>query len=290
MKKPSVTIIGLGKVGTALLTVLSSNNYRITSVIQKGSVSESLKTSYPDTTFIDKIPDSPDDYGDLILITVPDAVIEDVVNKMDRALDSLNSKTVAHCSGTYSSDLLKPLSSKGAKTGTFHPNRSITESTEHFRNTWFDVEGDKNAIQIFKQIAKTLGSNVIEIEVHQKPYLHASAVIASNYLVVLASLMTRVSGKAGLNEEISLKTLIPLMRNTLDNIEQKGVSGALTGPIARGDVNTVRDHLDLLSPEPDLKDLYKSLGREALKVSSLKESDLKSYQALIEILSQSSKK
>jgi predicted short-subunit dehydrogenase-like oxidoreductase (DUF2520 family) len=290
MKKPSVTIIGLGKVGTALLNVLSSNSYRITSVVQKGSVSESVKTSYPDTIFIDKIPDSPDDYGDLILITVPDAVIEDVVKEMDSALDSLNSKAVAHCSGTYSSDLLKPLSSKGAKTGTFHPNRSITESTENFQNTWFDVEGDKDIIQIFKQIADSLGAKIIEIEAHQKPYLHASAVIASNYLVVLASLMTRVSGKAGLNEDVSLKTLIPLMRNTLDNIEQKGVSDALTGPIARGDVNTVRDHLDLLSREPDLKALYKSLGREALKVSSLKESDVKSYQELLEILSQSSKK
>jgi len=290
MKKPSVTIIGLGKVGTALFNILSSNNYRVTSVIQKGSISESLKTNYPDTFFIDKIPDSLDDYGDLILITVPDAVIEDVVKEIDMALDSLNNKTVAHCSGTYSSDLLKPLSSKGAIKGTFHPNRSITESTENFQNTWFDVEGDKNAIQTFKQIADSLDAKIIEIEAHQKPYLHASAVIASNYLVVLANLMTRVSGKAGLNEEVSLKTLIPLMRNTLDNIEQKGVSAALTGPIARGDVNTVRDHLDLLSPEPDLKDLYKNLGRDALNVSSLKESDYESYQELIEILSQPSKK
>jgi predicted short-subunit dehydrogenase-like oxidoreductase (DUF2520 family) len=115
--------------------------------------------------------------------------------------------------------------------------------------------------------------------------LHASAVIASNYLVVLANLMTKVSAKGGIPEDISLKALIPLMRNTLDNIEQNGVTNSLTGPIARGDVNTVADHLELLTSDPELLKLYKLFGLEALKLSDLKSSDSSTYERLKDILS-----
>jgi predicted short-subunit dehydrogenase-like oxidoreductase (DUF2520 family) len=285
MNKPTISIIGLGKVGMALIKVLSHNDYRIVSAVYKGSVPNALKTEYSDISFFGSIPDKANDLGDLILITVPDDAITDVVEDLDRNFSILNGKAVAHCSGTHASEILNALKAKGAKTASFHPNRSITDSTSDFTNTWFDVEGDEKLIQLFRKIADDLGAKLIEIEAEQTSYLHASAVIASNYLVVLADLMTRVSDKGGIAEDQSLKALIPLMRNTLDNIEQKGVTDSLTGPIARGDVNTVSGHLKLLSDEPDLKNLYKTLGREALRISKLENTDSSSFHRLNELLS-----
>lgn len=290
MYKPTLSIIGLGKVGTALIKVLSDNDYRIVSAIYKGSVQYEVKKEYSEISFFANIPDEADDLGDLILITVPDDAITDVVNDLYHSIGDLSGKAVAHCSGTYESKVLEVLKDKGAITASFHPNRSITDSTSDFTNTWFDVEGDEKLIQLFRNIAHDLGAEVFEIEPEQKSYLHASAVIASNYLVVLADLMIRISDKGGLSEDQSLKALIPLMRNTLDNIEQKGVVDSLTGPIARGDVNTISHHLELLSEEPGLKTLYKTFGREALRISMLENSDSTTYHKLKELLSDQSTK
>ncbi|MFP8488359.1 Rossmann-like and DUF2520 domain-containing protein [Gracilimonas sp. Q87] len=287
MDKPSISIsiIGLGKVGTALLRVLSENGYRILSTIDRGSVSKDLRSEYSEVTLLDSIPDSKEDLGNLILITVPDDAIAEIVNDLDKKFKSLNHISIAHCSGTHSSATLGKLRSKGAKIASFHPIRSITGSTKDFKDTWFDVEGDLALIKVFERIAEDLDANLIEIEASQKPYLHTSAVIASNYLVVLANLMTKVSVGGDIPEEVSLKAMIPLMRNTLDNIEQNGVSDSLTGPIARGDVNTVKDHLKLLSSHPDLFRSYKLLGLEALKMSTLESSKGPAYDKLMELLS-----
>ncbi|MDZ7806943.1 MAG: Rossmann-like and DUF2520 domain-containing protein [Gracilimonas sp.] len=285
MDKPTISIIGLGKVGTALLRVLSENGYRIHSAINKGSIPYELKSNHSEVTFLNSVPGTMDNLGELILITVPDDAISEVVDEIGQNLKTLNGKAVAHCSGTHSSAILNKLKSKGAKTASFHPNRSITGSTKDFKDTWFDVEGDEEMIRVFERIAEDLNADFIEIEASQKPYLHASAVIASNYLVVLADLMTKVSAKGGITEEVSLKALIPLMRNTMDNIEQNGVSDSLTGPIARGDVNTVSNHLELLRSDPELLNLYKVLGLEALNISELKDSDSPTYERLKDILS-----
>ncbi|WP_103664728.1 Rossmann-like and DUF2520 domain-containing protein [Gracilimonas amylolytica] len=285
MNRPTISIIGLGKVGTALLKVLSSHGYQIISAVYKHTVSETLRTAHPKTKFSEAIPDALDDLGDLILITVPDDTITEVVNELDQTFPSLKTKSVAHCSGTHSSIILKPLSEKGAKIASFHPNQSITASAATFKGTWFDVEGDEEMITKLKTIADDLEAELIKIKAEQKPYLHASAVIASNYLVVLANLMTKASKLGGMNEEISLKALIPLMRNTLDNIEDNGVEDALTGPIARGDMNTVKGHIELISSDPVLSEMYKSLGREALKLSKLETTDPDTFVELQSLLS-----
>lgn len=290
MNRPTISIIGLGKVGTALLKVLSSEGYQIISAVYKDTVSETLRTAHPKTKFSEAIPDALDDLGDLILITVPDDTITEVVNELDQTFASLKTKSVAHCSGTHSSIILKPLREKGAKIASFHPNQSVTVSAASFKGTWFDVEGDEEMITKLKTIADDLEAELIKIKAEQKPYLHASAVIASNYLVVLANLMTKASKLGGMNEEISLKALIPLMRNTLDNIEDNGVEDALTGPIARGDVNTVKGHIELISSDPVLSEMYKSLGSEALNLSKLETTDPDTFVELQSLLSAHSQK
>src|SRR5690606_24287151 len=98
-----------------------------------------------------------------------------------------------------------------------------------------------------------------------RPNYHAAAVFASNYLVTLAATAVRILREIGVPEEDALPALIPLMRGTLDNLEDLGLASALTGPIARGDLDTVRTHLARLSP--DDRALYCALGRETLQLA-----------------------
>lgn len=284
MNKPTVSIIGLGKVGSALLNALSSSGYQVLSAIYKDTVSDSVKRDHPELTLFDSIPTSTNDLGDLILITVPDDAIENLVDELNESFDSFKNKSFAHCSGAHSSFILNKLKKKGAMTASFHPNRSITDSTNNFNKTWFDVEGDQELVQVLKSIVEEFEAHMFEIKAEQKPYLHASAVIASNYLVVLTDLISKVSVMGDLPEDDSLNALLPLMRNTLDNIEENGISNSLTGPIARGDVNTVKRHLELLSTDENVRTLYLTLGREALSLSDLENTDPASFKRLSALL------
>jgi predicted short-subunit dehydrogenase-like oxidoreductase (DUF2520 family) len=97
-----------------------------------------------------------------------------------------------------------------------------------------------------------------------KPLYHAGAVAAANYTVVLANLAERLAGSAGLPVEIASKLYLPLIRGTLANLEL-GTAGALTGPVRRGDLETIRAHLAVLDPED--RRLYLALGLAALRLA-----------------------
>jgi predicted short-subunit dehydrogenase-like oxidoreductase (DUF2520 family) len=99
----------------------------------------------------------------------------------------------------------------------------------------------------------------------KRPLYHASAVVVSNYLIALLAFGVRLMMEAGASEGDALAALLPLVHGTLENLEQLGVAASLTGPIARGDADTVRLHLARLS-ESD-RALYSALGLELLRVA-----------------------
>jgi predicted short-subunit dehydrogenase-like oxidoreductase (DUF2520 family) len=101
--------------------------------------------------------------------------------------------------------------------------------------------------------------------VTRRPLYHAAAVVASNYLPVLLALAARLLVHAGVDEDDAVPALLPLMRGTLDNVAELGIGPALTGPVARGDIETVRLHLRML-PEREAR-LYRDLGREAVALA-----------------------
>jgi predicted short-subunit dehydrogenase-like oxidoreductase (DUF2520 family) len=116
-----------------------------------------------------------------------------------------------------------------------------------------------------RRIVAALDGRALVISPHSRPLYHAAAVLASNALVALAAAAARMLEEAGVAGDDALPALLPLMRGTLDNIEQLGARPALTGPIARGDVDTVRLHLARLSPGDRV--LYCGLGLELLRLA-----------------------
>lgn len=285
MEKPRITIIGLGKVGTAMLRVFTNHGYVVISAYNRTGVADTLKSEFTETTFVQDLSSLEQTIGDLIFLTVSDDSITSLSEELARQPFKWGGRMVVHCSGTYSSKSLSALKEAGAKTASFHPMQAITKSTNSFSGIWFDIEGDKEALKSLEQIAEVFGAKSFRVEAEAKPFLHASAVVASNYLVVLVDLVSKISARASISEETALKALTPLMENTLQNINDLGVTEALTGPIARGDVDTVREHLEQLKIDPEVLYLYKTFGMEAVKIAERKSGSTQSLKTIKKLLS-----
>lgn len=249
MKKPSITIFGVGRVGGALEKSLSNSGY-------------SIRSTFVRNTF----PEKEEDLGDVIFITTHDREIAELANTIALKFSSFKGKYVIHCSGTLDSSVLQPLADKGAKTASFHPLKAVTKDNDSFTGVWFDMDGDASALTLLKKIAKDLEAECFEINPEAKPLLHAAAVVSANYLVALMKLATDIAKEGGIDPAIALKALLPLTESSLKNIKEKGFEGSLTGPIARGDVDTIQRHLLKLAANPELLKLYKVLGRETLNL------------------------
>lgn len=285
MKNARITIIGLGRVGQALLKILSEHGFEIISAYNRSNVSNQLKKSFSGTHFFTGTDFSELEFGDWIFITVSDDAIPKMVQELTQLQDAFDGKTVVHCSGTLTSQVLEPLRQKGAETASFHPLQSITPTTTNFTDTWFDIEGHQRALNILDELANTLGAKTLRVKPEAKPFLHAAAVAASNYVVVLADLVTKIAAQGEISEQTALQALTPLMENTIQNIKELGVADALTGPVARGDIKTIQTHLITLKDNPEALSIYKILGREAVKISEAKHGASQSLTTINTLLS-----
>ncbi len=176
-----------------------------------------------------------------------------------------------HCSGALPSTILSSVKECDAFAGSMHPLQSFA-SVEIEKNPFQDIiislEGEKEAVSAARKIATDLGATCFTIQTEAKTLYHASAVVASNYLVTLLDLSLKLIEAAGISGADALKALKPLIEGTLSNIEKTGITRALTGPIVRGDIETVKRHLeDIGSKTPDLLDLYKTLGFHTVDIA-----------------------
>lgn len=285
MKNTRVSIIGLGQVGMALLNALSECKIEVVSVFNRSEIEPSVIDEFPNSYFKQGVPELSDPLGDLIFLAVSDDSIKQVSKQISDVLTPTGNKNVIHCSGTHSSEILAHLKKKGVNIASFHPIKAVTKNTVSFEGIWFDMEGDKELLGILEQLAENLGAFSLRVEPEAKPFLHASAVVASNYLVVLADLVSKISAQGNIPGETAIKALAPLMENTLSNIYELGVTHALTGPIAREDVQTIQKHLQSLDSAPHLQVLYKTLGLEAVKIAERKKGTTTSLSKIKKLLS-----
>lgn len=284
MKPNPITIIGLGSVGSALLHVFTKKNLPVQSVFNRSEVPASIQNKYSETRFTQSWSELNFTAGQLVFITVSDDAIADTVARLSEGKQDLTDVHFVHCSGTHASQILAPLQAKGAQGASFHPMKAITRKTNSFKDIWFDMEGDRELLAKLEQIAHIMDAKTFVVLPKAKPLLHASAVVASNYLVVLAELVTRITGMGEVSPEHALQAMMPLMQNTLQNIEELGVTDALTGPIARGDVETIQQHIKSMQANSELLMLYKTLGLEAVKIAERKSGETASLKEIKKLL------
>lgn len=252
MNKPSITIFGVGRVGGALENSLSNVGYLIKSTFGRNS-----------------FPQSVDELGEVIFLTVHDRDIKNLADQLANNFSVFENKYVIHCSGTLDSSVLESLANKGAKTASFHPLKAVTLNDNSIAGVWFDMDGEPSALSLLKKITKDLEAECFEINPEAKPLLHAAAVVSSNYLVTLMKLATDIANAGNIDREIALKALLPLTESSLENVKEKGFEGSLTGPISRGDHDTIKRHIKILEKHPELLSVYKRLGYLTLELAQI---------------------
>jgi predicted short-subunit dehydrogenase-like oxidoreductase (DUF2520 family) len=262
-----VGFIGAGTVGTALAIRLGASGYDVAVVASRTFASaQKLARAVPGCRAADSLQEAADAV-DLLFITTPDAAIGQVAGQIAWH----PGMSVVHCSGADSTDVLEPARALGAQVGAFHPLQtfaSVAQAIDNLPGSTFAIEAAEPLRSTLKKMAGDLNGYSIELKASDKVLYHASAVIACNYFVTLVKLSTDLWQTFGVQRKDAVRALIPLLKGTLNNIENVGVPNCLTGPIARGDIGTVRKHLAALDRSaPPVAKIYRELGLETIPIS-----------------------
>jgi predicted short-subunit dehydrogenase-like oxidoreductase (DUF2520 family) len=287
MKKPDtkkICIIGAGRVGTTLAAaILNADN----PVMQLAAISSGSKQSFDKVQkilgkkagriafFTDNVECTKS--ADCILISTPDDVIEKVAAEIVKADPGMiKGKLFIHFSGAKSLKVLAPAEKAGGFTASIHPIKSfasVENSISTLAGTIYGVtypeNKDKKTREYIDFFIASLGGKIIEVDDSKKSMYHAAACVASNYLVSLINYAVKIHGSIGIKPEDSLSGLIGLIEGTVANIKNLSPQKALTGPIARGDTGTVKEHMEKfkLFMKPGEEEIYKIMGRETAKIA-----------------------
>ncbi len=203
--------------------------------------------------------------SDLVWITVPDDVIAETASRLARAQD-WQGKIVFHSSGALTSDDLAPLRERGAKVASVHPGMTFVRGpAPQMLGVAFAVEGDPAATRLAKRIVEAWGGTTYAINKRNKVLYHAFGSFASPLVIALMASLERVAKAAGIRPENIKTMMVPLLWQTLRNYLQHDAGAAFSGPLARGDVATVRRHLEELKAVPEARAVYVALACAALK-------------------------
>ena len=203
--------------------------------------------------------------GTAVVITVPDSAVAEVAVGLANEGSPSAGTVAVHCSGAIGADALTSMHHRGYSIGTLHPLEAVAAGfvrSDRFHGSFFTVSGEPEALSACRRLITLLGATPIAVPTSGRPQYHAAAVIVSNYLVTLLELGTRLFQRAGAAEGDAEAALIALARGTLENVREVGPERALTGPLARGDIDTVELHLRAL--DPGEARLYAELGRRTL--------------------------
>ncbi|MBI2829858.1 MAG: DUF2520 domain-containing protein [Chloroflexi bacterium] len=265
-----IGFIGAGTVGTALAFRLSDKGYPVVAVASRNHLSaEKLAQTVKGCRAVSSNQEVVD-AAELLFVVTPDDAIAPVVAELNWHAG----QSVVHCSGVASTDILEPARRAGANVGTFHPLQtfaSVKQAIENIPGSTFGIEAEEPLLTVLKDMAAALEGKWIKLEASDKVLYHASAVIACNYFVTLVKLATDLWGTFDIPTEMATKALMPLLKGTLHNIETVGIPNCLTGPIARGDIGTIKKHLDALERvSQELASTYRALGLQTIPTSLAK--------------------
>jgi len=230
--------------------------------------------------------------GDLVLLTVSDDAIEALCRNLSAADAFKPGSVVAHCSGALDSEILAPAKTAGCAVGSMHPLATFASpqrAIESIKNSYCFIEGNRQAAGVLERFALAIGAHPARLNRAQKPLYHSAAVMACNYVTALIDAAAELMAQAGIDRSTALEALAPLVCATVDNVTSAGPQAALTGPIARGDVDTLRRHLSAMAGLDELSALYRRLGLWTLGLAKRKGSLAdQPAKSIFELLSQKS--
>ena len=207
----------------------------------------------------------------VVFITTPDTAIAQVAAEIKWR----SGQGAVHCCGAYPTEVLRPAAEQGALAGVFHPLQTLAglkepaEAAARLSGVTFLVDAEGWLDGFLREVTRRLGGRAVYIPAHQRALYHAAAVLGCGYLAVVLQAAVELWEAMGFTQEQALQALYPLSRATLDNLAEQGVASGVTGPVIRGDVATVRSHLEsLFQTAPHLTTLYGALTSASLPLAA----------------------
>ena len=273
--------IGAGKVGFSLGKYLKENSIDISGYYSKSQHSSKEAAIFTNTRQYNNLEDLIKN-SDAIFITTPDNQIADVWNEVKKL--PIKEKLICHCSGSISSEVFSNINNHGAYGYSIHPMFAISDKYNSYKDlsqAFITIEGNEKHIEYLKMLFSHLGNDVAIINKENKILYHAASVTVSNLVLGLINNGVNYLEECGFTKEMAIKALYPLIENNLRNIKERGAVKSLTGPIERGDLSTVINHLNVIREED--KELYRLLSKNILKIAKVKNKNI-NYKNLEEYL------
>jgi len=265
--KPRIAIVGPGRLGSALSLALTKAGYEVNEIISRDTLGsqktarEIARSTRSSTTTLN----TANLDSDLIWFCVPDREIAVAARALIHSAE-WKPKVVFHSSGALASDELNVLRRRGAAVASVHPMMTFVRGAiPSLEGVAFALEGDARAARVARRVTRDLGGEAFPISKANKIAYHAWGGFSSPLLVAMLATAEQVASAAGLSAIEARKIMLPIVKQTLANYSALGPAGAFSGPIVRGDVPIVRQHLRTLNRIPGAKEVYIALARAALQ-------------------------
>ncbi|MDE0204584.1 MAG: DUF2520 domain-containing protein, partial [Candidatus Tectomicrobia bacterium] len=204
------------------------------------------------------------DAAQLVVISTSD----DVIREVAESLKWRSGQIVVHCSGATSLDVFRHPIDQGAAAGALHPLQafsSVENGVDSIPGTTFGIEGDSEVRSALSAMARHIGGKPVFVRAEDKALYHLTGVMMGNLLTGLAATAAKLWEQCGYTRTEGVQALVPMMRGVVSNLERSGVPGAVAGPYVRGDLGTIRKHVDTLAARaPEVLPLYRELARAAV--------------------------
>lgn len=261
--------IGAGKVGCSLGRYFVLNGLSVSGFFDVDEESARTAAEFVGTDYVTELEELVRN-SDALFLTVPDGLISTVWNQIKDM--PLEGRFICHCSGALSAeDAFPGIKDRGAFGYSVHPLFAVSDkfhSYEELPHAFFTIEGDEEHLNDITALFQSFGNPVRNIKAKDKVKYHCAAAICSNQVIALIQESLDLLSECGFDEESALSALAPIITGNVAHIVKDGTAGSLTGPVERGDTDTVKKHLNCLNEEDRL--LYRLLSRKLLSVGKKK--------------------
>jgi predicted short-subunit dehydrogenase-like oxidoreductase (DUF2520 family) len=282
--EPILGFVGVGNVALTLARLWYAAGYRVAAVYSRTPEKRETLAAQVGAQGVESAA-AVFAMADLTLLTVSDDAIERVAESI-RLVDGIG-KAVVHTSGAHDAALLRSLAGQGVMTGSLHPAYPFASprfEAGTLRGVVFAVEAEDAHLRGWLAgMVRALDGVVLELSAADKAIYHSALVFVSNYAVTLYALAERLLLRTGAERDLAAQVLLPLLAGTVDNLRRQGVPLALTGPLVRGDLRTVKAHLTALEGlDGDVATLYRDLARAALPLLAARQIDTEMWQVFLQ--------
>ncbi len=267
-ERPTTGIVGGGAVGSALALALTRAEWPVQAVASRDATRRERLAGLAGGARAFAEAQALIEEVELVIVALPD----DALAPFASTVRLYSGQAMVHTSGALGAEVLEPAMAAGTQVGAFHPLVAFADTeraVEALHGATVAVEGDDQLVSLLAEMAEALGARAVRLAPGSKAAYHAAAVLSAGGVVALLDAIAELGRVAGLDEAGSLAIYGPLIRGTLDNADGLGIRAALTGPMTRGDIGTLRAHLDALAAHaPGVVRLYVAMAEREIDLAS----------------------